>query len=158
MRNKTFFVDRRCRNFLDSHQRRPENTPLFLLKLKSLKVLAVLTHLAVSILGQHLFQVWIWDNDETLPDAVSASSVVGYSFHKCLFEPILWTFFQDFVLQSRNLLIVIPASAYLFLLFDCLKAISGPLLRGQPDLTEINHKYPLNDGPSKTMSNASFFV
>ena len=100
---------------------------------KSLKVLAVLTHLAVSILGQHLFQVWIWDNDETLPDAVSASSVVGYSFHKCLFEPILWTFFQDFVLQSRNLLIVIPASAYLFPLFDYLEVISGPQLRGQID-------------------------
>ena len=42
------------------------------------------------------------------------------------------------MLQSRNLPIVIPASGYLFLLFDCFKAISGPLLRGQPDLTEIN--------------------
>ena len=56
---------------------------------KILKVLAVLTHLAVSILDQNLFQVGIWDNDATLPDAVSASSVVGYSFQKCLFEIIL---------------------------------------------------------------------
>ena len=28
-------MGKRCRNFLDSHQRRPENTPLFLLKLKN---------------------------------------------------------------------------------------------------------------------------
>ena len=56
---------------------------------KSLKVLADLTHLAVSILGQDLFQVGTWDNDATLPDAVLVSSVVGYSFQKCLFEIIL---------------------------------------------------------------------
>ena len=56
---------------------------------KSLKVSAILTHLAVSILGQDLFQVGIWNNDATLPDAVSASSVVGYSFQMCLFEKIL---------------------------------------------------------------------
>ena len=43
------------------------------------------------------------------------------------------------MLQSRNLPIVIPASAYLFLLFDCFKAISRPLLRGHPGVTEINH-------------------
>ena len=56
---------------------------------KTLKVLALLTHLAVSISSQNLFQVGIWDNDATLPDAVSASSVVGYAFQKCLFEIIL---------------------------------------------------------------------
>ena len=42
------------------------------------------------------------------------------------------------MLQSRSLLIVIQALAYIFLLFDCLKAISRPQLKGQPDFAEIN--------------------
>ena len=58
--------------------------------LKSLQVLAVLTHVAVSTLGQELFQVGIWDNDTALSVAVSASSViVDYSFQKSLFGIIL---------------------------------------------------------------------
>ena len=56
---------------------------------KILEVLAVLIHLAVSILDHNQLQVGIWDNDATLPDAVSGSSVVGYSFQKRLFEIIL---------------------------------------------------------------------
>ena len=55
----------------------------------NVKVLEVLTHLTVSILGQGLFQIGIWDKDTALADAVSASSIaVDYSFQKCLFEII----------------------------------------------------------------------
>ena len=132
-------MGKRCRNFLDSHQRRPENTPLFLLKLKKFESISSFdtscskyfgptpvpslnlrqwcntARCCVSLIRCGLFisEVFIWSNSET--------------------------FFQDFVLQSRNLLIVTPALAYLFILFDCLKTISKPLLRGQPDLTEINY-------------------
>ena len=105
---------------------------------KSLKVLAVLTHLEVSILGQDLFQVCIYDNDAALSDAVSASSVaVDCTFQKCLFETVLYIFFHNFVLQSKNLLIVIHVWAYLFLLFDCFKAIFGHCWGDS--LTDINH-------------------
>ena len=125
-------MGRRFRKFLHSHQRKPEKTSLFLLKLKRFESIS-----SFDTSRSKYFR--IWDNDAALPDAVSASSVdMDYSFQKCLFEIILKIFFQDFVLQSRNLLIVIHAWRYLFLLFDCLKAIFRPLLRGQPDLTDIN--------------------
>ena len=50
---------------------------------KKLKVLADLTHLAVSILDQDLFQVSIWDNDAALLDVASVSLVAAdYLFQK----------------------------------------------------------------------------
>ena len=129
---------RQCRKFLNSHQRRPEKTPFFLLKLKKLESISNFDSSCSKYFGPRPVPSWHlkqWCNTS-----------------RCCVSLICCGLFISDVFIWKNSLNVFPrfcaanqkpAYSYscirLFISFICLKAISGPLLRGQPDLTEINN-------------------
>ena len=128
----------RCRNFHHSHQTRPEKTYLFLLKLKKFESISSFDTSWSKYFGPRpVPSLHLWQWCSTVRCCVSLICRCGLFISEVFIWNNSLNFFHNFVLQNKNLLIVIHVWAYLFLLFDCFKAIFGHCWGDS--LTDINH-------------------
>ena len=141
-------MGRRCRNFLDSHQRRPENTPLFLLKLKNFESISSFDTSCSKYLGPKPVPSWHlrqW----------CKTSRCCISLIRCgpfISEVFIWNnslnVFPRFCAVKQK-----PAYSY-----SCFSLFISIIWLSQGHFWKINNLYLLNFSPSNTMNNACYFM
>ena len=141
-------MGRRCRNFLDNHQRRPENTPVLLLKLKRFGSISSFGTSCSKCFGPRPVPSWHlrqWCN--TARRCVSLICCVLFISEVFIWNNSLNVFPRFCAVKQK------PAYSY-----SCFSSFISIIWLSQGHFWKINNLYPLNFIPSNTMNNACYFM
>ena len=139
-------MGRRCRNFLDNHQKRPENTPLLLLKLKRCGSISSFGTSCNKCFGPRPVPSWHlrqWCN--TARCCVSLIRCVLFLSEVFIWNNSLNVFPRFCVVKQK------PGYSY-----SCISLFISIIWLSQGHFWKINNLYPLNVSPSNTMNNAFY--